>query len=63
MPDGITCHFVTMELTDLDDNSTSAQLGGAACDSMDAFPNCAPDDPSKIEFTGEDSVSIVKTCE
>lgn len=66
LPDGITdltCHFVTQELTDLDDESTSATLSGAACDSAVSFPTCAPDDASTIEFSGEDSVNIVKTCE
>ena len=66
LPDGfddLTCHFVTMELTDLDDTSTTADLMIAGCDDPDDIDGCQVGDLGFFETTAVDSVNIVKDCE
>ena len=59
----LTCHFVTFALTDLTDNSTTADLTGNGCDSATPFPDCSGVAPAGLfDFVGSDSVNIVKDC-
>jgi hypothetical protein len=62
-PDGfddLTCHYVTDEITDLDDISAMADIMGAGCN--DPSNGCLSGSPGFFEFKGTDSVRIVKDC-
>ena len=58
--DDLTCHFVTMEMTELDDISVTAEVTITGCD--DPSGGCLLGDPGYYEVTATDSVNIVKDC-
>jgi hypothetical protein len=63
-PDGyldLTCHFITVGLTALDDSSSSADLSITGCDTP--ADGCSSGDPGYYQFTASDAVNIVKDCE
>ncbi len=64
-PDGfadLTCHFLTEQLVDLDDTSTTADVMGSGCDYPYDIDGCQPGDTGFFEVIGTDSVNIVKDC-
>jgi len=61
-PDGyldLTCHFVTTELTELDDTSTTCDLTITGCDDG---VECSSTSDGYYVATASDSVNIVKDC-
>lgn len=68
-PDGVpdlTCHFVTIALSSLDEISTTADLNIVGCDDPDNTTGdgngCDASDAGFYEITATDAVNIVKDC-